>query len=95
MTKIIICPPIIERIASMDMPIIAWAIAEVRKNGEVVHRFIDVDEITWTVADAEREARKDPNAEWIIEVLGGLQGKTYKRMAECQWELIAHNNGVA
>jgi len=95
MGKIFICPPIIERIAPMDMPIIAWAIAEVRKNGKVIYRFFDDDETTWTVADAERVARKAPDAEWIIEMLGGLQGRVYKRMAECQWELIACNKGVA
>jgi len=47
----------------------------------------------WTGARAEREARKDPDHEWIITIYGPLSGAKWKRVSKNTWEIIESNMG--
>jgi hypothetical protein len=98
-TKVFICPPPIPQVAPMNMMIaVGFGMASVQMDGELVYSDIKVEEFNeiheannpyWTVQDAENEARKDPDHEWIIDMQGPLQGRTYKRMGEDNWVLMA------
>ena len=78
---------------------VGFGIAMVQKDGEIVYNEMDVDAESWddfwTTQTAENEARKDPDHEWIIDMQGPLQGRTFKRMSEDNWVLIDSNIGFA
>ena len=104
-TKVFICPPPIPQVAPMTMMIaVGLGMASVQMDGEFVYSDVEVEEFNeiheannpyWTVQDAENEARKDPDHEWIIDMQGPLQGLTFKRMGEGNWVLIDSNKGFA
>lgn len=104
-TELIVCPPPIPQVAPMNMMIaVGFGDALVTKDDEIVYSEIEVEifnethEVNnpyWTVQDAENEARKDPDHEWIIDLQGPLQGMTFKRMSEDNWVLIDQNRGFA
>jgi hypothetical protein len=103
--SVIICPQSIDQVASMDEVIATgFGIAIVQKDGEIVYSDFEVQQWNetheanlpyWTVRDAENEAWKDPGHEWIVDIQGPLQGRTYKRMGEDNWVLIDSNRGFA
>jgi hypothetical protein len=97
--SIICCPPKLDQVAQMDMIIgVGLGCATVKKGDELVYcepTNPNGWEDFWTVQDAENEARKDPDHDWIIDMQGPLRGKTYKRMGEDNWVLIDSNRGIA
>jgi len=94
-----ICPPRIPQVAPMTMMIaVGFGDAIVTKDDEIIYSESQDAEgwdDFWTTQTAENEARKDPDHEWIIDMQGPLQGRTYMRVGEDNWMLIDSNKGFA
>lgn len=87
-------------VAPLDMWIaVGFGEAHVEKDGKTVwsetRDAFDDESKLWTVADAEREAAKDPDHDWRIEKYGPLHGEVYQRHGPEQWVLIESNMGFA
>ena len=81
--------------APMDMEIsVGLGCATVTKDGVTVFSEIE-SKAMWTVADAEREAAKDPDHDWRIDLPGALRGRTFQRHSEGKWVLVKEDNGFA
>lgn len=50
---------------------------------------------TWTVADAEAEALKQPDQDWRIHLIGPLSERHYQRQGEKKWVLYEEGIGFA
>ena len=88
-----------QAIAPMDMVIaVGFGSACLTKNGKLVwdeQRANGEWEKMLTVAQAEKLALRDPNADWRIEKHGPLHGETYQRQGPGKWVCIEQNQGFA
>lgn len=96
--KVFIDPPPTPEIADLNMLIsVGFGDAYVTKDGKRIYdENVCRDEgYLWTVWDAEREARKDPNRIYQIVMYGALHGEVYERKAENVWVRVEENRGFA
>lgn len=87
-------------VAPMDMDIaVGFGEATVTKNGVVIYDEMEVCldnyDVVWDVEMAEREAMKDPDNDWRINLNAPLSGRIYQRQGECLWVLVEKNQGFA
>ncbi len=89
------CPPV-EKVASMDMLIaVGFGSAMVLKGDEIIYSEPpDLGEC-WTTADAEKEAAKDPDHDWRIQLFAPLRESEYQRQDEGKWVLVGSGMGFA
>ncbi|MEG2769610.1 MAG: YopX family protein [Oscillospiraceae bacterium] len=86
-------------IAPMDMLIaVGFGDATVTKNGTTIYSEDETELASkdlWTTASAERQACKEPNNDWRINLQSPLSGRTYQRQGENLWVLVEKNIGFA
>ena len=81
--------------APMDMEIsVGFGCATVTKDGKTVYSEMESNTV-WAVADAEREATKDPEHDWRIDLPGALRGRTFQRHGDGKWVLVREYDGFA
>lgn len=73
---------------------VGFGVATVTKNGRVIYEEQKGQE-DWTVADAEREAQKDPDNDWQIHLLTPLNEEKYQRQGYALWVLYEQGIGFA
>ena len=70
---------------------------EVFKNGELFYR--GKSDIKWekykTLRQIENQAKKEPGAEWVVELNNPLRGGKWKRNNDGQYILFETNIGFA
>jgi len=84
--------------APMDMVIaVGFGWASVTRDGEPIYQddLCEREEDYWTVADAEKQAAKDPDRDWRIETQGPLHGEVFQRHGLGEWVCIRSNLGFA
>jgi hypothetical protein len=89
-----------QKVAPMDMRIaVGFGSAFLSKNGKEVWDEQRVKDGDWdkmlTVAQAEKMARRDPDADWRIHKHGPLHGEVYQRQGKDNWVCIEQDNGFA
>ena len=93
--------PIKDESLPMDAIIAAgFGVAQVTKNGEVVYDENNLPEdgyldAMWSCQEAENEARKDPDNDWRIILVGPLSATFWQRQGENHWVLYEENQGFA
>lgn len=74
---------------------VGFGAAGVTKDGQEVWSESSADDGYWTLADAEREAAKDPNHDWRVFFFGPLSEAEYQRHGPRNWVLIKKGMGFA
>lgn len=87
------------RIADMDTLIaVGFGSAYATKNGDIIYDgerdFAERGDAK-TVADIEKLARKEPDADWRIVKYGPMHGETYQRQGKNMWVMVESNDGFA
>lgn len=94
--KVFIDSPPTPEIADLNMLIcVGIGDAYVTKDGVKIYDELNCGDNLWTVWDAEKEARKDPNHIYRIVMYGALHGEIYERKVENIWVKVEENRGFA
>ena len=90
--------PVRDDPADMDMLIaVGFGIAQVHRDG-----YVHLDGEKWMrdgrelrVHHAEEEAKKDPNHNWEIVIVGPLREAVYQRQGQGNWVCVEEGEGFA